>query len=559
MAGPSDEPEGQTPSLHTEAIIRELKKSFREELEPIHDRLERLEGSQTNTPEEDHTENGSDHTPNQRQNPRQGRVQQVDDNMTNIKIAIPSFQGRTDPDASFQLKEPDTPSASSFQLIEAPFSSTSALLAQLKLNNPEVAETHPVQERVPYEHVDSKRGVLHLSMHMHNMCITLVWLFSLRFSSSDCEEEHELEDLSLAWVKLRSLYAARFSSKKLTRLQLAHFSSLRLHSALLAQLKLNNPEVAETHPVQKRVPYEHVDSKRGVLHLSMHMHNMCGSLGMLWACGRDLGTSQACGWLNQPLSPIFSLPNGVNTLIASKENTSDKNQSVQQLSNLQMQVLTREMKRVIKAEFESIHASLDQIDGGGFQSVHDEQTIADDDIKFTTNSEILVVKRSLNMQPSQDDQQRENIFHTRFHVNDKVCIVIIDTGSCINVDSTLMVEKLGLTMREHPNPYKLQWLNNGDEIKVTKQVVVPFSIGKYKDEVTYDLCSMDACHLLLRRSWQYDKRVLHDCFTNRYSFTHEGKKVILAPLTLSDVSTSGTSFSHFILSGKFLITRYVTY
>ncbi|KAL4296631.1 hypothetical protein GQ457_12G014110 [Hibiscus cannabinus] len=194
------------------------------------------------------------------------------------------------------------------------------------------------------------------------------------------------------------------------------------------------------------------------------------------------------------------------------------------------------MKRVIKAEFESIHASLDRIDGGGFQSVNGEQKNDEDDIKFTTNGEILVVKRSLNMQPSQDDQQRKNIFHTRFHVNDKVCIVIIDAGSCTNVASTLMVEKLGLTTTEHPNPYKLQWLNNGDEIKVTKQVVVPFSIGKYKDEVTCDVCSMDACHLLLGRSWQYDKRVLHDCFTNRYSFTHEGKKVILTTLTQSQVS-----------------------
>ncbi|KAL4310531.1 hypothetical protein GQ457_01G020720 [Hibiscus cannabinus] len=194
------------------------------------------------------------------------------------------------------------------------------------------------------------------------------------------------------------------------------------------------------------------------------------------------------------------------------------------------------MKRVIKAEFESIHASLDRIDGGGFQSVHDEQKNAEDDIKFTTNGEILVVKRSLNMQPSQDVQQRENIFHTRFHVNDKVCIVIIDTGSCTNVASTLMVEKLGLTTTEHPNPYNLQWLNNGDEIKVTKQVVVPFSIGKYKDEVICDVCSMDACHFLLGRPWQYDKKVLHDCFTNQYSFTHKGRRVILAPLTLSQVS-----------------------
>ncbi|KAL4347069.1 hypothetical protein GQ457_17G008780 [Hibiscus cannabinus] len=113
------------------------------------------------------------------------------------------------------------------------------------------------------------------------------------------------------------------------------------------------------------------------------------------------------------------------------------------------------MKRVYKAEFESIHASLDRIDGGGFQSVNDEQKNDEYDIKFTTNGEILVVKRSLNMQPSQDDQQRENIFHTRFQ---------------------------GLTTTEHPNPYNLQWLNNCDEIKVTKQVVVPFSIGKYKDE-----------------------------------------------------------------------------
>ncbi|KAL4318208.1 hypothetical protein GQ457_18G000260 [Hibiscus cannabinus] len=193
------------------------------------------------------------------------------------------------------------------------------------------------------------------------------------------------------------------------------------------------------------------------------------------------------------------------------------------------------MKRVIKAEFESIHASLDRIDGGGFQSVHDEQKNAEDDIKFTTNGEILVVKRSLNMQPSQDDQQRENIFHTRFRVNDKVCIVIIDTGSCTNIASTLMVEKLGLTTTEHPNPYNLQWLNNGDEIKVTKQVVVSFSIGKYKDEVTCDVCSMDACHLLLGRPWQYDKRVLHDCFTNRYSFDHEGKNVILAPMSPREV------------------------
>ncbi|KAL4361712.1 hypothetical protein GQ457_04G020050 [Hibiscus cannabinus] len=71
--------------------------------------------------------------------------------------------------SSFQLNEATTPSASSFQLNSAPVSSTSALLAQLKLNNPEAAKTRPTCWRMSYEHVDIKRGVLHLSMHVHGM------------------------------------------------------------------------------------------------------------------------------------------------------------------------------------------------------------------------------------------------------------------------------------------------------------------------------------------------------------------------------------------------------
>ncbi|KAL4347813.1 hypothetical protein GQ457_17G008790 [Hibiscus cannabinus] len=158
-----------------------------------------------------------------------------------------------------------------------------------------------------------------------------------------------------------------------------------------------------------------------------------------------------------------------------------------------------------------------------------------DDVQLAETGEVLVIKRSLNAQPMQDDQQRETIFHTRYLVSDKVCIVIIDGGSCTNVASTLMVDKLGLKTTKHPEPYKLHWLNKGGELKVTKQVVVPFSIGQYIDEVKCDVCPMDACHLLLGRPWQYDRRVLHDCFTNRYSFDHEGKKVILAPMSPREV------------------------
>ncbi|GKV07006.1 hypothetical protein SLEP1_g18818 [Rubroshorea leprosula] len=46
-----------------------------------------------------------------------------------------------------------------------------------------------------------------------------------------------------------------------------------------------------------------------------------------------------------------------------------------------------------------------------------------------------------------------------------VTSVIIDGGSCTNVASIVLVEKLNLPMTKHPRPYKLQWLNNCGEIK----------------------------------------------------------------------------------------------
>ncbi|RDY05366.1 hypothetical protein CR513_10804, partial [Mucuna pruriens] len=60
--------------------------------------------------------------------------------------------------------------------------------------------------------------------------------------------------------------------------------------------------------------------------------------------------------------------------------------------------------------------------------------------------------------------------------------MIIDNGSCTNVASALLVEKFNLPTKKHPNLCRLQWLNDCCDIRVAKQVLVSFSIGKYKDE-----------------------------------------------------------------------------
>ena len=62
----------------------------------------------------------------------------------------------------------------------------------------------------------------------------------------------------------------------------------------------------------------------------------------------------------------------------------------------------------------------------------------DVDLEFPMEGEALVTRRVLSAQVKEDDieQQRENIFHTRCHVNNKVCST--------NVASALLVEKLQL-------------------------------------------------------------------------------------------------------------------
>jgi hypothetical protein len=72
-------------------------------------------------------------------------------------------------------------------------------------------------------------------------------------------------------------------------------------------------------------------------------------------------------------------------------------------------------------------------------------------------------------------------------------------GSCTNVASTTFVEKLNLPTLKHSRPYKLQWLNDCREVRVDKQVLVTFSIGKYLDEVLCDVVPMHAGHILLGR------------------------------------------------------------
>ena len=66
--------------------------------------------------------------------------------------------------------------------------------------------------------------------------------------------------------------------------------------------------------------------------------------------------------------------------------------------------------------------------------------------------------------------------------------MMIDSGSCTDVVAKEMVTKLNLKIEPHAQPYKIQWFQKGNDLKVIKKCLV-----------WCDVVSMDACHLLLGR------------------------------------------------------------
>ncbi|KAK1617425.1 hypothetical protein QYE76_022942 [Lolium multiflorum] len=78
----------------------------------------------------------------------------------------------------------------------------------------------------------------------------------------------------------------------------------------------------------------------------------------------------------------------------------------------------------------------------------------------------LVAQRVLSVQLSKaEHDQRHNLFQTRGVVKERAIRIIIDGGSCNNLASVDMVEKLSLPTRQRTHPYYIQWFESSRKLK----------------------------------------------------------------------------------------------
>ena len=130
----------------------------------------------------------------------------------------------------------------------------------------------------------------------------------------------------------------------------------------------------------------------------------------------------------------------------------------------------------------------------------------------------------------EEDWRRTSIFQTSISCQGRLCTIIIDGGSNLNIASQELVEKLNLKTDRHPNPFRVAWVND-TSIPISFRCLVTFLCGKdFKESVWCEVLPIKVNHILLGRPWLFDKRVQHDDYENTYALIHNRHKKILCPM-----------------------------
>ncbi|XP_040998254.1 uncharacterized protein LOC121244313 [Juglans microcarpa x Juglans regia] len=528
------------PNLQMQAMLGEMRRMLRAELEPIHERLDRVEvetprGQQHDIHNRQHGGRGpwrnvdgeAESQEFDEQYLNRGRIERGyrnrearmgrprrDNDFGNIKIKIPSFQGKNDPEVYLEWETKmemvfDCHNYSEIKKVKlAAIEFTDYVIVwwdQLLINRRRNREP-PVDTWEEMKMLIRKRFVpSHYYRGLYQKLQRLIQ------GSKSVDEYYKEMEIAMIRANVEEDWEAT----------MARF----LHCL--------NREIADI------VEMQHYVELTDMVHQAIKVEEKFKRKGL---ARRGLPMATTSSWKTTPKrdeqqqnKPKFESSKNANLKTATTsgtiETSSSKTRDIkcfkcQGRRHIASQCVNKRVM-VINAQGELESENEEEIDNDDMPSMEDA-----DDEQNAVVGDLLVARRVLNVQVKEEESnQRENLFHTRCFVNNKVCSVIIDGGSCTNVASTYLVEKLALTTLKHPQPYRLQWLNECGEIKVTRQVLVALSIGKYEDEVLCDVVPMHACHLLLGRPWQYDLRVTHDGFINKYSFTLNRQPITLVPLT----------------------------
>jgi len=171
----------------------------------------------------------------------------------------------------------------------------------------------------------------------------------------------------------------------------------------------------------------------------------------------------------------------------------------------------------------------------------------------TESDQLGVVRCILSQSRVQEDWHRTNILQTFLKLEDKVCKIIIDSGSCVNAIFASTVKMLGLTPVPHPNPYKVSWVDS-TSIPIQSRCQVQIQMQSYQEKIWCDVLPMGVSSIILGRPWLYD----HDATLlekfNTCVFSFNGKKITIHSVPPKDKVAKGPNKVREMKTGVNLIS-----
>ena len=94
---------------------------------------------------------------------------------------------------------------------------------------------------------------------------------------------------------------------------------------------------------------------------------------------------------------------------------------------------------------------------------------------FESSDLLGIVRCILTQARTQDGWCKTSILQTFVKLEDKICKIIIDSGSCVNTISASTIKTLGLLITLHSSPYKVSWIDS-TSIPIMFRCLVPIQL-----------------------------------------------------------------------------------
>ena len=103
------------------------------------------------------------------------------------------------------------------------------------------------------------------------------------------------------------------------------------------------------------------------------------------------------------------------------------------------------------------------------------------------------------------EEEQDNLFHTRIWVQNNPLHLILENGIQKNFVLEDIVKKLGLVTTLHLQTYNMGWMNDMQELRITRQCELDYFIKPFEDKVFCDMAPLFVVDALFGKPYIWDR------------------------------------------------------